>query len=32
MEHLTLKAATACQSVSKRREPPPDFGPVTDER
>ena len=32
MELLSLKAATAYQSASKRRVSPPDFGPVTDER
>ena len=32
MEHLSLKAATAYQAASKRRVPPPDFGPLTDER
>ena len=31
MEHLSLKAATAYQAASKRRVPPPDFGPVAGE-
>jgi hypothetical protein len=31
MEHLSLKAATAYQAASKRRVPPPDFGPITGE-
>ena len=31
MEHLSLKAATAYQAASKRRVPPPDFGPLSDE-
>ena len=28
MEHLTLKAASAYQAISKRRVPPPAFGPL----
>jgi amidase len=31
MEHLTLKAASAYQAASKRRVPPPMFGPVRGE-
>jgi len=31
MEHLSLKAATAYQAASKRRVPPPDFGPLEGE-
>lgn len=31
MEALSLKAATAYQAASKRRVPPPDFGPVSGE-
>ena len=31
MEHLTLKAASAYQAASKRRVPPPMFGPLRGE-
>jgi len=31
MEHLTLRAASAYQAASKRRVPPPMFGPVPGE-
>jgi hypothetical protein len=29
MEHLTLKAASAYQAASRRRVPPPAFGPLS---